>query len=409
MDNFIKTIKVRLYPTEEQEGYISNLLGSCRFVYNKCLEYRIKEYSENKKSISLSELGKYLTELKKKEETKWLSEVHSKVIQQSLLNLDIAYKSFFKNGMGFPKFKSRKSARESCRFPVDAISDIRGNRIDIIKQLKDIHFRCSTRDERHLNEYKDNIRSATLSKNKSGQYYFSILIEIPNRLKKILSITTNSVGLDVGIKSFITDSNRKEYENIKTIRNNEVKLKKLQRRISRKKIGSNNRTKAKTILARVYEKLNNRKQYYLHQVVNDIIKDNQLICIEDLNVKGMMKNHSLAKSVGELSLSAFVTILGYKCDWYGRTLIEIDRYFPSSKLCNCCGEKNENLTLSVREWVCVRCDTNHNRDHNAAKNILTEGTRLFNIGLSSPESTLGEIFMGKSTNQEKNVSVCDKT
>jgi putative transposase len=235
------------------------------------------------------------------------------------------------------------------------------------------------------------------------------LIEIPNKLKKILSTTNNSIGLDVGIKSFITDSNGKEYENIKTIRNNEIKLKKLQRSISNKKLGSNNRNKARIKLAKFYEKLNNKKQFYLHQVTNDIIKDNQLICIEDLNVKGMMKNHCLAKSIGELSLFAFKTILGYKCDWYGRDLIEIDRYFPSSKLCNCCGEKNENLTLSVREWKCVKCDTNHNRDHNAAINIKNEGTRLFNIGLNSPEFTLGEIFTGKSVNQEKNVDCSDKT
>jgi putative transposase len=408
MEPLLKAIKVRLYLSQEQKSYVANLLGSCRFVYNKCLEYRIKEYTENKKSVSFGELGKYVTELKKKEEAKWLADVHSKVLQQALMNLDSAYKSFFKNGAGFPKFKSKKNSKESCRFPVDAIGDIKGNRINIIKQLKDIHFKCSRRDEKHLNQYKEKIKSATLSKNKSGEVYLSILIEVPRKEIRVIEKNQKAVGLDVGIKSFIIDSNGKEYENIKIIRNNEKKLKKLQRQISKKKLGSNNRNKARVKLAKFHEKLKNKKEFYLHRVVNDIIKDNQLICIEDLNVKGMMQNHNLAKSIGELSLSRFKAILGYKCDWYGRDLIEIDRFFPSSKKCSCCGEKNGNLTLSVREWKCVKCGTNHNRDHNAAINILNEGKRLFNIGLSSPEFTLGEISTEKSVNQEKNVGHGEK-
>ena len=183
MDGYLKAIKIRLYPNEEQEKYINSLLGSCRFVYNKLLEYKIKKYNTEKKNISFGELGKYLVNLKTLPETNWLNNAHSKVLQQSLINLDIAYKSFFKNGNGFPKFKSKKNNKQSCRFPVDAIGGVLGNRINIIKQLKNIHFKCSRRDETHLNKYQDKIKSGTLTKNKSGEYYFSILIEIPKITK----------------------------------------------------------------------------------------------------------------------------------------------------------------------------------------------------------------------------------
>ena len=388
MDNYIKAIKVRLYPSKEQEKYIDSLVGSCRFVYNKLLEYKINKYTTEKKNVSFGELGKYLVTLKTLPETNWLKNSHSKVLQQTLINLDIAYKSFFKNGNGFPKFKSKKNNKQSCRFPIDAIGNVKGNRINIIKQLKDIHFKCSKRDEKHLNKYQDKIKSGTLTKNKSGEYYFSILVDIPNSTKKELPISTNEIGLDVGIKSFIVDSNNKQYENLKIIRNNEKKLKKLHRSISRKVLKSNNRQKAAAKLARFHQKLSNIKNFYLHQVSNEIIKDNQLICVENLDVKSMMSNGNLAKSIGELSLFTFKNILRYKCEWYGKTLMEIDKYFPSSKLCSNCGNKNESLTLKDREWKCCSCDITHNRDFNAAKNILKEGSRLNLVGLSLPEFTL---------------------
>lgn len=385
----LKAIKIRLYPNQNQKDYISNLHGCYRFVYNSCLAYKIEKYKDNKTNVSFSELGKYLTELKTKEETKWLKDVHSKVLQQAIINLETAYKSFFKNGFGFPKFKSKRDNKQSCRFPVDAIGKIKGNRINIIKPLKDIHFKCSKRDEIYLNKFQDKIKSGTLTKTKSGHYYFSILIESEDI--EPLEKNNNCVGLDVGIKTFIVDSNGNEYDNLKIKRNNQKKLSKLHRKHSKKVKGSKNKEKCRIKLAKFYDKLNNKKEHYLHQVSNKIIEENQLIVIEDLNVKGMMKNNKLSKSIQELSLSRFKNILNYKSNWRGRTLIEIDRFFPSSKICNCCGYKNDNLTLNMREWKCPSCNTTLNRDFNAAKNILKEGLRIYKIGLSSPEFTLREI------------------
>lgn len=398
----LKAIKVRLYPSQEQENYIANLLGCCRFAYNACLGYKIETYNETKESVSFGQIGKKLVELKNNEETSWLKKAHSKVLQQTLINLEQAYKNFFVNGLGFPKFKSKHAPKQSCRFPNDAIGKIYGNRINIIKPLKDVHFKCSRRDEKHLNKYQDKIKSGTLSKTKSGNYYFSILIDIPTR--KEVKESDKQIGLDVGIKDFVVDSNGKKYENIRIKRNNEKKLVKLHRSVSKKQKGSNNRNKARIKLAKFYEKLNNAKEYYLHQISNEIIDENQAICIEDLGVSKMMKNKNLAKSIQELSLFRFKEMLTYKAKWYKRDLIQVDRYFPSSKLCSCCGHKNTELELKDREWTCPNCGTKHDRDFNAAKNTLNEGRKILNIGLSSPELTLGEISsLERSLNQEKNV------
>ena len=383
----LKAIKLRIYPEKEQIIYISKLLGSSRFIYNNCLAFKIKEYKENAKSIRFSELGKHLTHLKS--EFIWLKDSHSKVLQQSLINLDKAYKGFFKGG-GFPKFKSRKENKQSCRFPVDAIIGINGNRISLIKQLKDIHFKCSVKDEKYLNKHQELVKSITLTKTKSGKYYLSVLIDKPN---KIVKPNSNIVGIDLGIKDFIVCSDGTKYENIKIKRNNKDRLAKLQRIHSKRVKGSKNKEKARIKLAKYSEKLNNIKEYYLHQVVNTLLNENQVIVMEDLNVSGMMKNRKLARSIQELSLYRFKQILKYKADWQDKFIIEIDQWFPSSKLCNICGFKNKDITLKDREWDCPNCRTNHDRDKNAADNIENEGIRIIlndpilikKIGLSSPE------------------------
>ena len=245
------------------------------------------------------------------------------------------------------------------------------------------------------------IKSGTLSKNKIGHYYFSILIDRENT--KTLPKTDKIIGIDLGIKDFIVDSNGNSFENIKVIRNNEKKLKKLHRNLSKKKDGSNNKEKCRKKLAKFNLKLHNIKENYLHTIVNQLLNENQVIVIEDLNVKGLLKNHCLAKSIQELSLYRFKEILTYKTNWYGRDIIEIDRFYPSSKLCSCCGYKNKELTLSDRTWFCPECGSNHNRDYNAAINIKNEGIRILNIGLSSPELTLQESDNVCSVNEEKNV------
>jgi putative transposase len=377
----LKAIKVKLYPNQEQKTYINKLLGTSRFVYNQCLNYKINQYKENKKSISFGEIGKYLVSLKT--EYEWIKESHSKVLQQSLINMDKAYKNFFKSGSGFPKFKS-KHQKQSCRFPVDAISGVEGNRINIIKKLWNIHYKCSSSDMSYLNKNKHLIKSGTISKTKSGDYYFSLLINKPN--KELNKPINDMIGLDLGIKDFITTSEGQHYENLKIKRTNKEKISKLQRELSRKQKGSSNRNKARIKLAKLYEKLNNKKEYYLHSVVNQLLSENQTIVIEDLNVKGMLKNHRLSGSIQELSLNRFKEMLKYKSKWYGRDVIEIDRWFPSSKLCNSCGYKNTELTLSDRSWICPKCGKNHDRDINAAINILKEGKRI-KIGMSLPELT----------------------
>jgi len=398
----LKAIKVKLYPSDNQIVYINKLLGTSRFVYNQCLNYKITEYQSNKKSTSFGEIGKFLTSLKS--EFEWIKESHSKVLQQQLINLDKSYKNFFKNGSGYPKFKS-KHENQSCRFPVDAISGIKGNRINIINSLKDIHYKCSREDESYLNHHQSEIKSATLSKIKSGGYYFSILIDRPN---KILKKAKNSlIGLDLGIKDFIITSAGQHYENLKSKRNNQEKLNRLHRDLSRKQKGSNHQNQARIRLSKTYNKLNNIKEYYLHSITNQLLSENQTIVIEDLNVKDMLKNHRLARSIQELSLNLFKTMLIYKAGWYGREVIQVSRWFPSSKLCSCCGYKKDDLTLKDRTWICPECNSLHDRDLNAAINIKNEGYRI-KIGLSSPELTHQEINpIGHRRMMKENVETND--
>ena len=401
----IKAIKVRIYPNKEQQDYISNLIGCSRFVYNNLLAYKIEEYNTNKHNVTFGELGKKLTNLKTS--YTFLNEVHSKVLQQSIITLLDAYKRFFKNGNGFPNFKSKKDTKQSCRFPVDAIGKINGNRITLIRKLSDIHYKCSRRDEIYLNKYSNNIKSATLSKTKSNKYFLSILVDLPV-VNKELEKTDKIVGIDLGIKDFIVASDGSKFENIKTIRNNQRKITKLQRKLSKKQNGSKNKEKTRIKLAKYHEKLKNIKTNYLHEISNKLINENQVIVMEDLNVSGMMKNHNLAKSIQELSLYNFKTILQYKANWYGRDIIEVDRYFPSTKLCSCCGYKNNSLTLNDREWECPECKVVHDRDFNSSINIENEGRRILNIkekiGLSSPESKpLENTTLVGSEKKENNV------
>ena len=397
----LKAIKIRIYPSEEQATYIAGLLGTYRFVYNNLLAYRIEEYNANKKSISFGEMGKKLVSLKG--DFKWMKEFHSKVLQQSMINLDAAYKSFFKNGMGFPKFKSKHDANASCRFPADAFIGIEGNRLSLIRPLKDLHFKCSVRDERYLNKNQGNIRSTTLSRTKTGKYFLSILVD-GDFSPKILEPKRDVIGIDLGIKDFVVTSEGERFENLKLIRSNAKRLARLQRLLARKQKGSKNKDKARKRLARAHEKLNDKKEYHLHAVANSLLGESQTIAMEDLNVKSMLQNHRLARSMQELSLYRFRSMLEYKAQWMGRDLLVIDRFFPSSKLCSCCGEKNGNLTLGDREWTCA-CGALHDRDMNAAKNIAAEGKRLLSIkiGSSSPEFTPLEIATERSVKKEKNV------
>ena len=407
----LKAIKIRLYPKKEQIAYINKQFGCCRFVYNQCLAYRKDSYEKESISISSSDSINHIVELKNKYE--WLKEVHSKVLQQSVRNMNQAYDNFYKLHKGYPKFKSKKD-NQSCRFPKDAFIGVRGNRIDLIRALSDIHFKCSRKDEIYLNKNQDKVSSLTLRKLPSGDFYLSVLIDKPNDYR---SQTNGIIGIDLGIKDFVVTSDGESFNNLHHKKSKTNKLKRLHRELSRKQKESNNRNKARVKLAKAYNKISNRKEYYLHQVTNALINENQIICMENLNVKGMMRNHKLAESIQEMNFGEFRRMLEYKANWYNRQVVFVDRFFPSSKTCNYCGCTKKDLKLSDRQWVCPNCGEVIDRDYNAACNIKDEGLRI--IGLSSAELTLVDLpLMDDPTGnsllksnvrmkQEKNEEYCE--
>ena len=386
----LKAIKVRLYPNNGQEVYVNKLLGSYRFVYNNCLALKKDTYVKDKTNLGLKDLGKYFhNDLTKNPNFEWLKEHNTKVLKQSILIMLDAYKNFFVNGSGFPKFKSKHDNVLSCRFPIEAISNKNQyltSKLTLTKDLKDVKFSCSDKYKTFLDKYKGGIKSATLSKAKSGKYFLSILVE-SDEIRLLNKPKNDHVGIDLGIKDFIVTSKGESFENLQIIRKNKLKLKKLHQSLSRKQKGSKNKDKCRKKLARFNEKLNNIKDNYLHKVTNQLLNDNQVIVMEDLNVSGMMKNHKLSKSIQELSLFKFKSMLNYKAEWSGRTVIQVNRYFPSSKLCSCCGYKNTELELKDRSWICPSCGANHDRDFNAALNIEKEGLRLIGVRCTELTST----------------------
>ena len=380
----LKAIKIRIYPNNEQVAYINKQLGCCRFVYNQCLSYRRTTYDMDKKSISSTQTINHIVCLKK--DFSFLKEVHSKVLQQSVIDLNKSFDNFFKKISNYPKFKSKKDNHQSCRFPKDAFIGIRGNRIDLIKTLRDIHFKCSRKDEFYINKHKDNVKSLTLTKTSSGKYYISILID--GNLNRVTKETNNTIGIDLGVKNFVITSDGNVFENFHFKKTQSQKIQRLQRNISKKQKGSNNRNKARIKLAKLFEKINNKKRHYLHQISNTLIDENQIICMEDLNVRGMIKNHNLVDSIQEMNFGEFRRMLEYKAAWYNRKLVFINRFYPSSKTCHNCGYVNKKLTLYQRQWICPQCGQIIERDYNAALNILDEGLKI--IGLSSPEFKLAD-------------------
>lgn len=298
-----------------------------------------------------------------------------------------AFDKFFKLHTGYPKFKSKHNNKQSCRFPSDAISkrNVYTTYKLSLANIKNIKFRCSKKYAEYLQKNIANIKQATLTKLPCSEYYLSILVD-GDLTHKGVKDTDNCIGIDLGVKDFVITSEGEVFNNLHFKKNETHKLKKLQKQLSRKQKGSNNRNKARIKLAKVYKKINDKKQYYLHQVSNTLINENQVICMENLNVKGMLKNHKLAESISEMNFGEFKQVLEYKARWYNRKLVFVDRFYPSSKTCSCCGFKYKNLTLKVREWTCPECNTKHDRDINAAVNILNEGMRI--IGSSTTEFKL---------------------
>lgn len=374
-----RAIKVKLYPNKQQEQVINKILGCYRFVYNHMLALKQQEYDDNKISLSLCDISKYFhNTLCKDEKYSWIKEQNTHVMKQSIRQMMSAYDRFFKLHSGFPKFKTKKD-RQSALFPITAISKsntFETKHVSLVKSLKNIKFRCSDLYFKRLQTYKDSIRSATMSKTKSGNYFLSILIDIPqDEIVKFKQIG-GSVGIDLGVKDFVITSDGEIFENKHFFKKQENKIKKLQKQLSRKVKGSNNREKARIKLAKVYERLVNRRENYIHSVVNELLKYYDTICMEDLNVSGMLKNHNLAKAIQEVGFFRFKSVLFDKSVNNGKRVVFVDRFYPSSKTCSCCGYIYRRLTLKEREWKCPDCGEIHDRDLNAAMNILTEGERI---------------------------------
>lgn len=382
----LKAIKVRLYLNNEQANLINSLLGSYRFVYNECLAYKKLNYETDKKHTSLSDLGHYFHgDLRN--EYEWLKEHNTKVLKQSIINLEKAYKNFFKRHKGFPKFKS-KHDEQKVRFPQEAVAsktfDEETSRMNLTKNIKELKFECSNRDKQYLYKNKQGIKSVTITKTKSDKYFATILID--GDLLRTVKESNKSIGIDLGIKTLLTFSDGKTIDNPRWIKTNEKNLKKIQKQLSKKVKGSNSRNKVRLRLAKLHEKIKNQKRDFLHNITTKIVNENQVIILEDLNVSGMMKNHKLAKSIQELGLYEIRRQLEYKSKWYGRELVFVSRWFPSSKICCECGWKNNNLTLNDRKFVCDDCGNVIDRDLNASINIQKEGIRI--IGQRLPEFTL---------------------
>ena len=387
----LRAIKIRLYPNKEQELKLNKVLGCYRFVYNHMLALKQKEYDENKKLLGLTDLSKYFHGiLLKDEQYEWLKEQNTKVMKQSIRQMLSAYDKFFKQHNGFPKFKSKKD-KQSALFPLEAIS--KGNKfnerkITLTQPLKDIRFRCSDLYFQRLHSYKEGIRSATLSKTKSGNYFLSILVELPQEEIVRFGLTNEHVGIDLGVKDFVITSDGEVFENKHFFKSQEKRIAKLQRQLSKKQKGSNNRNKQRIKIARAFESLTNQKEAYIHSVVNELLTYYDTVFMEDLNVQGMLKNHNLAKAIQEVGFYRFKQILEDKARNNYKELVFVGRFYPSSKTCHKCGYVNKELTLNDREWTCQVCGEHHDRDLNAAMNILMEGERI--IGSRTTEFTLVE-------------------
>mgnify|MGYP000858986724 CR=1 FL=1 len=356
----LRAFKYRMYPNKEQEEKISQHIGACRYIYNWGLEQKIQTYKENRKSISRFALNKKITELKQSEQ--WLQTVNSQSLQGATLNLDNAFTRFFREKKGFPKFKSKKNPVQSFNVPQNYKVDFNSNKVYIPK-IGWVKTKLSRK-------FTGKQQTATITKTNTGKYHISILIDdekpLPEK-EKFNERTT--IGIDLGLTHFLTDSKGNKVDNPRPLLKQLKRLKRENRKLSRMTNGSSNRNKQKLKLAIIHERIRNIRDDFQHKLSSKIVCENQAIAIEKLNIKGMLRNHHLAQAIGDVGWAGFIEKLKYKCEWYGKTVLELGQFEPSSKICSNCGYHNSDLKLNHRQWTCPDCGTHHDRDINAAINI----------------------------------------
>jgi putative transposase len=357
-----KAFKYRIYPNKEQEELMLKHMGCSRWVYNYALNKKITSYQETGKGLNRFDIQKDLPQLKKNEDTSWLKEVNSQTLQASLENLDKAFTRFFKEKKGFPKFRSKKDNRQSFNIPQNTEIDFEKNKIWLPKFKTSIKVKIDR-------TFEGIIKTSTITKTPTGKYFISILVELEKELPKKKPLDEKqAIGIDLGIKTFATLSNGMEIENPKHLKKSLKKLKKQQRKVSRKVKGSNNRKKEIKKLALIHEKVTNKRNDFLHKTSHYLVTNFDTLCLETLKSGNMMKNHKLAQALSDISIAKFNGLIDYKSEWFGCNILRIGQFEPSSRMCSC-GVINKQLKLSDRVWTCSSCGTTHDRDVLAANNI----------------------------------------